>query len=108
MLRVVPHAPDKSGAATRQPRKPKKIDARLFRYTTLMLRLAFVVEGIDLQPVEIDGIAGRPDNRRHACLDQIEFENGMDDTVRVCGNDARLGFFREIETVAGRIGIRSV
>src|ERR1700692_3397660 len=74
---VVPDAPDERGTTARQPRQTEEIDAGLLRHASLMFRLALFVEGIDLQPTEIHRIAGCPDDRGHAGLCQVEFENGM-------------------------------
>ncbi|MNC67220.1 hypothetical protein D3C75_1176970 [compost metagenome] len=56
--------------------------------------LAVVVEGVDLQPAVVHGKTGGPDDRRHAGLGQVEFEDRVGDTVRLREGMARFRFFR--------------
>ncbi|SUC74120.1 Uncharacterised protein [Pseudomonas aeruginosa] len=108
MARVVPDAPDERGAAPRQPGQADEIHAGFAGHTTLVARLAVAVEGIDLQPAEVDGIAGGPDDAAHPGLGQVQFEDRIGHALRVRQPAARLGLFRQVKAVAGDIGVGGV
>src|SRR5262249_60724076 len=73
VFRVVPDAPDEARPAPRQPRQAEEVDAGLAGHAALVPWPAVLVEGIDLQPGEVGGIAGRPDDRRDAGRSEVEF-----------------------------------
>ena len=60
---IVPDTPDERGSPSRQPGQPQEVKPRHARNAALMHRAAPVIEGVDLHPAEIEGIARRPDDR---------------------------------------------
>src|SRR5258708_38982737 len=60
MCGVVPARPDAARSAPRQPWQSEEVDTGLRRHAASVLRLAALVEGIDLQPAVVGGEAGRP------------------------------------------------
>ncbi|MNN42342.1 hypothetical protein D3C81_1565140 [compost metagenome] len=108
VLGVVPNAPDKGRATARQPRQADEIDSGLARHTSLVPRLAVVLEGVDLEPAVVDRIAGGPDDRGDAGLGQVQFENRLGQALRIGQHHPRFGFFRQVQAIAGDVGIGSI
>ena len=53
-------------------RESEEVDTRLCRDAALVLRAAVLIEGVDLQPTEIERKARCPNDRAYAGLCQIE------------------------------------
>ena len=70
-----------------------------------MLRPAFFVECVDLQPAEIKSKACCPNDRSHAGLRQIQLENWIGHAVRVRVDIAGFGLLRKVQTIAGDISV---
>jgi len=70
-----------------------------------MQRLAGSIEGVDVEPGEIVGVAGRPQDRRHAGLGEIQGKDRIAHAVRVAEKLPRLRLLRQVQAVAGDIGV---
>src|SRR5262245_18730348 len=105
VFRVVPDAPDEARPAPRQPRQAEEVDAGLAGHAALVPWPAVLVEGIDLQPGEVGGIAGRPDDRRDAGRGEVEF--GKRAYHAAWGGAEHAGFrlFGEVESVERDVGV---
>src|SRR5690606_889910 len=99
VLGVVPYPPDEGGAAARQPGQTEEVHSRLARHAALMQGLALGVEGVDLQPGEVHGIAGGPDNRSDAGIGQVQLADRAAHALGIRITAARLGLLRQIQAV---------
>ncbi len=70
-----------------------------------MFRPTFLVECVDFQLAEIDGITRRPDNRGDTSLRNIQLENEIGDAIRVRSDLAGIQIFRQLKAVATFIGV---
>src|SRR5437016_12067060 len=86
VFRVLPDAPDEGGSPSRQPGQPQEVQPRHLRNTLLMHRPALLIERIDLQPAEIEGVARRPHDRGYAGVREMDLANRIDDAcgIRLC------------------------
>ena len=73
-----------------------------------MLRLARFVEGVDLQPAEVEPVAGRPDDGGDPRRLEVEREDRIGHAVGIGRHDAGLRLLRQVEAVARDIGVRLV
>ena len=105
VFRVVPYAPDEAGAAAREPGQPEEVDASLTRHPALVPRAAVLAEGVDLEPAELGGVAGRPDDRRDAGGGVVEFAERVGDAPGIRAEDASLRFLGKVEAVACDVGV---
>ena len=104
----MPDAPDKGGPAPREPRQAEEIDARLRRYAAVMLWPLCVIEGVDLQPAIVGGVARRPDDGADPGLGQIETEQRVGNAGRIGQKLAGGGLFGQVHAVAGHPRVRGV
>ena len=70
-----------------------------------MDRAPFGIKAIQLQPAEIKRIAGGPDDRGDACGGKVQRCNRMRHANGVWGNQPCLRLWRQVEAVAGDIGV---
>ena len=73
-----------------------------------MPRPAVLVEGVDLQPAVVGGIARRPDNRGDPGLGKVQSEDRIGHAVGIRRDIACLGLIGQIEAIADGVGIRLV
>ncbi len=102
---VVPHAPDEARTPASLPGEPQEIDARLDRHAALMLWLTAGVEDVELEPAVIDGISGRPDDRRDAGFRQVQLADRIGQTCRIGSDLPGLGLRRKIEAVVVDVSV---
>src|SRR5437762_6114079 len=100
VFRVLPDAPDEGRSASRQPGQPQEVQPRHLRNTLLMHRSTLVIERIDLQPAEIEGVARRPHDGGYAGVREIHPADRIDDAggirrseERRVGKECRAGWW---------------
>src|SRR5205814_9775530 len=96
------------GSPSRQPGQPQEVQPRHLRNTLLMHRSTLVIERIDLQPAEIEGVARRPHNRGYAGVREMDLANRIDDACGMRLYLASIGLLGKVETLSGGIGIGRV
>src|SRR5690349_639232 len=101
----MPDAPDEARPAPRQPRQAEEVDAGLAGHTALVPWPAVPVEGIDLQPAEIGGVAGHPDDRRDAGSSEVESGKRAYHAIRGRAEHAGFRLLGEVESVERDVGV---
>jgi hypothetical protein len=78
---------------------------RHIRHPALVTRIAVRVERVDVDPSEIERVAGCPDDRSDPCRPEVERDDRIDDTGRSRADYVGFGLFGQVEPFAGDIGV---
>src|SRR5262249_43839512 len=73
-----------------------------------MQRPSLLVEYLEFHPAEIERIAGRPDDCRHAGLGEVEGQHRTYQAIWIRFLRARSGVRRQVEAMIGRVVVRGV